>query len=184
MLGRFTTTVILAIGLVLMTAPAVTAGTTEHDSVIPTTLTTPATSEGHRYNLQLEAGESLDISVTWQKPDADIDVRVSGPASVCQVLPSPAVFCLAAGATARAEGAACQRGNAGSDLGFGPGEETVSTTADQTGEYSIYVVVSTAPPTSTVPYHLSVTTGLDGDDSLKGPDSTGLIRSSGHCRTP
>lgn len=184
MIGRLATTAILAIGLVLMTAPGVTAGTTEHNDEIPTTITTPATSYGHEYNLELDAGESLDVTATWQKPDADMDVIVSGPGSVCQVLPNPAVFCLAAGALGRAEAAACQDDDQGENIGFGPGEETVSITADQTGEHRIFVVVSTAPPQATVPYHLTVTTGSDGDGSLNGPDYTGLLRPSAHCRTP
>lgn len=179
---RFLGTILLATGLVLLTAPAALAGTTQTTNTLTTTVTTPTVSDAHRYQLELDQGESLDLMLTWNHPDADLDLAVTAPGGTCQVAPNPEVFCLAEGAVETASGATCQDQREGQHLGFGPGTETLSFTADTSGTHSIWVLASLAPPLAAVNYDLTVTTSDDGDSSLSDPDPFNLIRTDGHCR--
>lgn len=184
-MNRKSTVLLLAIGMIAVTAPTAAAGGTSSNSdTITVFYPTPTVSSAHVYDLGLTADTSIDVTLSWTDEQADLDLFLAPPGGTCLVTN---VDCMIESTGDRVRSAACQNDTPGRSVGFGPDSESISTTADghDSGEdtYSIWVLVSTGVPLMNVNYDLTVTTGDDGHEDLgDGPSPSGLIRSSGHCR--
>lgn len=179
---------VTALALSTAMAPTAAAGTATHSDVIVPSAFTPSLSTSHRFALNLSAGTSVDLALSWEDPTADLDILFTPPGTTCGLAP-PETDCLVGQAGATAENAACMDREDGRNVGVGPATETRSASADghDAGEatYGVWVSASTAVPLSEVAYTLEVTTGDDGHEDLDdGRQRATLLRSEGHCRTP
>lgn len=174
---------LLAIAMITVVAPPALAGTTSVDDSITPAVTTPSVSNANRYRMNLAQDESLDVTLSWADENTDLDVIITAPGGTCEIFPNPELPCLAGAAEGTATAAACQSGTGnGESVGFGPGTESTSHDGGVSGEYSVWVLASTAVPLQTVDYTLTITTSDTGDTTLGDAEPFNLLRSSGHCR--
>lgn len=178
---------VLAAALLLasLAAAPVLAASSTHDEMLVPTATGHDVASSHAYQLELEDGESLTATLTWDGPNAaraDLDLTLAAPDATCSASPDPEAGCLADHAESRVLSAACQGArDPGATDGRGPGTETATRTAGDDGTWTAYVVASLAVPGDPVRYTLDLATSADGADTTEGPERTVLVRPDGHC---
>lgn len=157
------------------------ASTTEEHGITPGAAT-PHVSSAHSFSMDLQTGEAVKVTITWEGPAAsDLDLDLSGPSGICVVTD---VECMAGTAEPTAQALACQSSTRGETANVVDRTETARWTATEQGTWTLYVMASAGIPGEVIPYDLTVKTGGHGADTLRGPGGTTLIRDDSHCRTP
>lgn len=175
-----------AVALLALGASTAIAHSTAHDrqgtfSGPPATVFPPAyaTSVVHVSTVRdVPQGTTISASLTWDDPDADLDLHVEPPSSTCSLGPPPDVPCLLPDAPSPSDPpqpSACDSNPGGTFQPPGaPTSESVSTTAPTTGTYEVWVEANFVPPDTTVSYDMDFTVdehGTIGDSTVYLIDS-------------
>jgi hypothetical protein len=176
--------IIVAAALAIAFGPVASASDAGHEYEFEDSITADvpgayATSNAHDYEISaVTPGTTIEADLSWDNPNADMNVFVSSPSGTCSIAPDPEPTCLANLAAANAQAADCG-GPSGADLPDST-EDSASADADKAGTWTVTAAANLLAPTQSVNYDLSFTVS-DAHGSVVGPDATNYVHSTGHC---
>jgi len=163
----------VAASLIIALPLAGASGAVTYEGTIFGSAATPLVGPSHHFDVALEVGDTMTLTLSSPDALADLDLVLGAPAESCSLFPNTDAACVVGGLSL------CDAEKSSQTLGTS--EETLTFTATAAGNHSIFVVANTGEALVTgIPYELVV----DGIGSLDAPTEVVLIRTaSALCRT-
>lgn len=168
----------LAALLATVLAPLVVASDNGYDGAMVPTETGYAVTQTDEFSLPgIHAGDVVSATLTWDNPNADLDLRLTPPGGSCEIAPSPDVNCLAGNRVPSGVPTCAYAGNA--PFVGGATSESFTKTAAVAGTFTVDVEAAWVSPADVAYYHLEVSVnGVPVDLSTATPTSTNIVHST------
>lgn len=159
----------------LAATPLAAANAYAYSGTLDGRLSLVAVASSHVFTFDADAGDLVEVTLTWADATKDLDLTLATPDGTCDLSPDPDAACLV---DRYARAPACARARPVT----GPhGEETITLTAAETGTFVASVLASLAPGSTAY----TLTISVDGAAPVvEGPLTATTLDRNVHCKAP
>ncbi|HWH08797.1 MAG TPA: hypothetical protein VNX21_06320 [Candidatus Thermoplasmatota archaeon] len=160
---------------ILATSPLATAASYSHSGTLHARYAFVAVASGHLFDFTASQGDLIEVTLTWTDATKDLDLRLLGAGTACNVNPDPDAPCIVDAALREPD---C----IGDRPLTGPhGSETLTLAAPASGAFSAAVVAAAAPGATAYTLTISV---AGQAPSVTGPVEASFVDRHLACKVP